>query len=288
MVVDHGEKLSRFERVLLEAALTAVFEQARNSPTPISPTLSNLARHCLNDPDESLKRIGKLLFPWLGQTPYGRLLDRAGKIEADRPIVAFDLKGLSQYPDLQSVMILILTNFILEQVETDRIVPKRVLLDECWELLKGPAATFMEYAARTFRKTGSGISFITQGVEEIIAGGMGPAILNNTATKLVMLQKGDTNVLRDALKLNSQELRLVQSLEQRKGVFSEGFLMEGESRLVIRIQPSPLEYWISTSDARDNQFLESLKAKHQSLEGALLEAARVAPFGVSSLKEVAA
>lgn len=155
-------------------------------------------------------------------------------------------------------------------------------------LLKSQAASsFMEYAARTFRKTGSGISFITQGVEEIIAGGMGPAILNNTATKLVMLQKGDTKVLRDALKLSSQELRLVQSLEQRKGVFSEGFLMEGESRQVIRIQPSPLEYWISTSDARDNQFLESLKSKHHSLEDALLEAARVAPFGVSSLKEVA-
>ena len=289
MVVDQGEKLTRFERVLLEAALTTIFEKARNLPSPTSPVLSDLARHCLNDPDESLKRIGKLLFPWLGQTPYGRLLDCAGKIEADRPIVAFDLKGLSQYPDLQSVMILILTNFILEQVEADRTVPKRVLLDEAWELLKSQAASsFMEYAARTFRKTGSGISFITQGVEEIIAGGMGPAILNNTATKLVMLQKGDTNVLRDALKLNSQELRLVQSLEQRKGVFSEGFLMEGESRQVIRIQPSPLEYWISTSDARDNQFLESLKSKHQSLEDALLEAARLAPFGVSSLKEVAA
>ena len=289
MVVDQGEKLSRFERVLLETALTAVFEKSRGGPEPTSPTLSDLARHCLNDSDEALKKIGKLLFPWVGDTPYGKLLDRPGKIEADRSIVAFDLKGLSQYPDLQSVMILILTNFILEQVESDRSVPKRVLLDEAWELLKSSAASqFMEYAARTFRKTGSGITFITQGVEEIIASGMAPAILNNTATKLVMLQRGDTKVLRDALKLNSQELRLIQSLEQQKGVFSEGFLMEGESRQVIRIQPSPLEYWISTSDARDNQFLEKLKLKNQSLEAALLEASHLAPFGVASLKEVAA
>ncbi len=146
----------------------------------------------------------------------------------------------------------------------------------------------MEYAARTFRKTGSGITFITQGVEEIIASGMGPAILNNTATKLIMLQKGDTNVLREALKLNSQELRLIQSLEQRKGLFSEGFLMEGETRQVIRIQPSPLEYWISTSDARDNQYLERLKNEGLSLEAALHKAADLAPFGVYSIKEVAA
>ena len=289
MVVDQGEKLSRFDRVQLEAALTSVFLKARSGLSPRSPVLSDLAKHCLADSDDSLKRIGKLLFPWIGGTPYGKLLDGIGKIEADRTIVAFDLKGLSQYPDLQSVMILILTNFILEQIESDRAVPKRVLLDEAWELLKSPAASqFMEYAARTFRKTGSGITFITQGVEEIIASGMGPAILNNTATKLIMLQKGDTKVLRDALKLNTQELRLIQSVEQRKGVFSEGFLMEGESRQVIRIQPSPLEYWISTSDSRDNQFLEKLKLDGLSLEAALFKAAELAPFGVSSMKEVAA
>lgn len=289
MVVDHGEKLNRFDRVQLEAALTTVFEKARNEATPRSPMLTDLARHCLNDSEESLRRIGKLLFPWVGKTPYGKLLDGDGKIAVDKSVVAFDLKGLSQYPDLQSVMILILTNFILEQVENDRTVPKRVLLDEAWELLKSPAASsFMEYAARTFRKTGSGITFITQGVEEIIASGMGPAILNNTATKLVMLQKGDTNVLREALKLNSQELRLIQSLEQRKGQFSEGFLMEGESRQIIRIEPSPLEYWISTSDARDNQFLNQMREEGHSLESALMKAAEIAPFGVSSMKAVAA
>lgn len=285
MVVDQGEKLSRYERVQLEAALTSIFEKSRCKNSLQSPVLSDLAKYCLADSDESLKKIGKLLFPWIGSAPYGKLLDGHGKIEADRSIVSFDLKGLSQYPDLQSVMILILTNFILEQVESDRTILKRVLLDEAWSLLTSPAASqFMEYAARTFRKTGSGITFITQGVEEIIASGLGSAILNNTATKLIMLQKGDTQVLRDTLKLNSQELRLIQSLEQRKGVFSEGLLMEGESRQVIRIQPSPLEYWISTSDAKDNQFLNRLRNEGFSLESALARAVERAPFGVSSMK----
>lgn len=289
MVVDESEKLSRFERVLLETALTQIYEDCSRLHTPRSPLISDLAKHCLTSKDESLVKIGKLLFPWTGTSAYGRLLDHPGKISADKPIVAFDLKGLSQYPDLQSVMILILTNFILDQIENDRTSPKRVLLDEAWQLLKSPAASsFMEYAARTFRKTGSGITFVTQGVEEIISSGMGPAILNNTATKLIMLQKGDTQILQNALKLNSQELKLIQSLEQRKGLFSEGFLMEGESRQIIRIQPSPLEYWISTSDSRDNQFLEKLLPPSRSLEAAIVEAAKIAPFGVAQLSEVAA
>lgn len=284
MVVDEGEKLNRFDRVQIEKALGETFEVARAKRA--SPQLSDFVRVCQESKEDSLQRIAKLLFPWVGDSPYGRLLDRPGHIRVDSPVVAFDLKGLSQYPDLQSVMILILTNFILDQVEHDRSSPKRVLLDEAWELLKSPAASsFMEYAARTFRKTGSGITFITQGVEEIVASGLGPAILNNTATKLVMIQKGDTRVLKDQLKLNSQELRLIQSLEQRKGVFSEGFLMAGETRLVVRFRPSPLEYWISTSDARDNQLLKDLIEAGFSLEAALFRATELAPIGVAAIRQ---
>ena len=285
MVVDYGEKLNRFDRVQIEETLTQVFEKVRMEKAPRSPQISDFAKACSLSKEESLVKISKLLFPWIGNSPYGKLLDRPGKINADAPIVAFDLKGLGQYPDLQSVMILILTNFILDQVENDRDTSKRVILDESWELLKSPAASsFMEYAARTFRKTGSGISFITQGVEEIAQSSIGSAILNNTATKLIMLQKGDTRVLSQALKLNNQEMRLIQSLEQRKGMFAEGFLMAGDTRQVIRISPSPVEYWISTSDARDNQFLEKLKTdKKMTLAESVFYAAEKAPFGISSL-----
>lgn len=283
MVTDDGEKLTRFDRVQIEKSLGETFEATRALGN--SPILSDFVKTCEKSGEESLHRIGKLLFPWIGKSPYGRLLDRPGHIRADSSIVAFDLKGLSQYPDLQSVMILILTNFILDQVEHDRGTPKRVLLDEAWELLKSPAASnFMEYAARTFRKTGSGITFITQGVEEIVASGLGPAILNNTATKLVMMQKGNTQILKEQLKLNSQELRLIQSLEQRMGIFSEGFLMAGETRLVVRFRPSPLEYWISTSDPRDNRFLQNIRDKGYSLEAALFKASELAPCGVAALK----
>jgi len=290
MVVDQGEKLSRFDRVQIEEALTHVFEAAAQQKEACSPLISDFQKFCEKSKEESLQKIAKLLFPWVGATPYGKLLDRRGQISSEKSIVAFDLKGLAQYPDLQSVMILILTNFILDQVENDRSTPKRVLLDESWSLLQSPAASsFMEYAARTFRKTGAGITFVTQGVEEIIQSPISSAILNNTATKLVMLQKGDTRVLAQALKLNNQELRIIQSLEQRKGVFSEGFLMAGDARQVIRIFPSPLEYWISTSDARDNQFLEKMMAADGlPLTEAVKRASVVAPFGVANMRAVAA
>lgn len=278
MVSEDNMRLTKLERVLLEKAITETYARFRQTGT--SPILSDFENVCKSSKEPELQKIAKLLYSWVGDSPYGKLLDKSGKLKADSPITTFDLKGLSQYPDLQSVMILILTNFILDQVENDRTVTKKVILDEAWQLLQSPsAAGFMECAARTFRKTGSGITFITQGVEEIAQSPIGSAIINNTSQKVVMSQRGDIKLLENTLKLNTQEIRLIQSLQQKKGVYSEAFFITGENRQVIRIYPSPLEYWISTSDAKDNRYLADLRESGMSLEDAIQKAAALMPFG---------
>lgn len=277
---DSNTRLPKIDRVLLEQAIIELYEEKRQ--LKLIPTLSDLAAKLIKSHENSLKILGKMLYMWTGDRPYGRLLDGQGSLRTDAPICTFDLKGLSSHPDLQGVMILILTDFILNQVETDKINRKRIILDEAWELLKSPsAASFMEYCARTLRKTGSGITFITQGVEEIVASPIGSAILNNTATKFIMLQRGDTEILSQALKLNQQEVGLIHSLEQRKGEFSEGFLIEGDNRQVVRVNPSTTEYWLSTSDSQDNAYIENLRNSGLSITEAIIQAAREHPTGVS-------
>jgi conjugal transfer ATP-binding protein TraC len=186
-------------------------------------------------------------------------------------------------------MILILTEFILSEVERDLTTTKRIILDEAWALLKSPAAArFMEYCVRTLRKTGSGITFITQGVEEIVTSPVGSAIISNTATKFVMLQRGDSKAVQAALNLNSQELDLIRSLAQKKGVFSEGFMIEGTHRQVVRIEPHPIEYWLSTSDSKDNQWLAKIMdEKKIGLTAAIKFASEKYPFGVAQISEAA-
>jgi type-IV secretion system protein TraC len=285
---DEKAKLPKLDRALLERAVIELYKSRRAEREV--PTLSDFARYLSTFEEESMRAIAKMLYLWTGERPYGRLLDGQGSLRTDASICTFDLKGLSSYPDLQSVMILILTDFILTQVEGDRTLKKRIILDEAWELLKSnAAASFMEYCARTLRKTGSGITFITQGVEEIVASPIGPAILNNTATKFIMLQRGDSEILRETLKLNSQELNLIHSLGQKKGEYSEGFMIEGDHRQVVRIYPSPFEYWLSTSDAQDNAYLTELKESGLDLVQAIEKAAHYYPNGVAQgrNKEVA-
>ncbi len=285
IVEDEKTKLSKIDRVLLEKAIIELYEEKRK--TRAIPVLSELSEKLAKSKENSLVEISKILFMWTGKRPYGKLLDGLGTLRTDAPICTFDLKGLSNYPDLQSVMILILTDFILGQVEQDKVNKKRIILDEAWQLLKSNAAAgFMEYCARTLRKTGSGITFITQGIEEIVESPIGPAIMNNTATKFILLQRGDSEILKNALKLNSQELSLIYSLEQRKGEFSEGFMIEGDHRQVIRIYPSPFEYWLSTSDSSDNRYLQELRETGLSLVEAIEMAARTYPNGIGQGKAI--
>lgn len=283
VVEDENAKLPKLDRVLLERAITELYQE--KLVTGCVPTLGDLKVKLAKSDEVSMQTISKLLYMWSGETPYGRLLDGAGSLRTDTKVCTFDLKGLSSYPDLQRVMILILTDFILTQVERDKSTKNRIILDEAWALLKSnAAASFMEYCVRTLRKTGggSGITFITQGVEEIVCSPIGSAILNNTATKFVMLQRGDSEILRNALKLNSQELNLIYSLEQRKGEYSEGFMIEGDHRQVVRIYPSPFEYWLSTSDASDNHYLEKLKMQGHKLVDAIEIAAIKYPTGIAN------
>jgi hypothetical protein len=186
-------------------------------------------------------------------------------------------------------MILIITDFIVGKVESQSPAyfgrRKRILMDEVWQLLKNRAsANAMEYWVRTLRKSGSGVTFITQGLAEIAEHPISSAILGNTATKLILMQKGDLEQSRKILKLNEQEVDLIQSLRQQKGVFSEAFMIAGEDRTVIRAYPTAVEYWLATSDRDDNNALESFRQERPelSLADAIYDLALRYPAGIGA------
>ncbi len=279
---DEGDKLHKLDKSLLEEAILKVYKEAHAGG--FTPRMRNLARVLSEGKDKALDNFSRMLYPWTEDRPYGRVLDADNSLEIEKDFVVFDLKGLSSYPDLQSVAILVITDFILGQVDSFRDRRKQILLDECWELLKSKGSSnFMEYCVRTLRKTGSGITFITQGLEEITASPIGAAILSNTATKFILQQRGDLEPSRKVLKLNDQEMELIRSLRSQKGRYSESFLISNESRSVIRAVPTPVEYWLSTSDAADNQCLEEKRRKspEKRLPEIIYELAKELPFGVA-------
>ncbi|MGE4232070.1 MAG: TraC family protein [Bacteriovoracia bacterium] len=253
---EDGDKLPKLDKSLLEETILKTYSKRSDC------RLSDFKAVLEDSGEPKLLSFAKMLYSWTGSRSYGRLLDAESSLDLSSDMVVFDLKGLSAYPDLQAAMILIITDFILGKVEDIPGRRKQILMDECWELLKSRGASqFMEYCARTLRKTGSGITFITQGLEEIERSAIGPAILNNTATKIILMQRGDLEPIRKVLKLNAQEMSLISSLRQEKGNYSEAFLIANEQKSVIRVRPTAVEYWLATSDAADNALIQKARQK---------------------------
>lgn len=280
------EKLPKLSKSLLEECVIQTYKKTFTEQNRV-PRLSDLRKILEASPERELKNFAKMLYPWTGDRAYGKLLDRDNELDLNSDFVVFDLKGLSSYPDLQAVMTLIITDFIVGKVESKNPAysgrRKRILMDEVWELLKNRAsANAMEYWVRTLRKSGSGITFITQGLSEIASHSISSAILGNTATKLVLLQKGDLEPVRQILKLNDQEMALISSLRQQKGLYSEAFMIANEDRTIIRAYPTPVEYWLATSDRDDNDALEELRQLKPALtlSEAIYEMAVKYPQGV--------
>ncbi len=60
-------------------------------------------------------------------------------------------------------------------------------------------------------------------------------------------------------------MELIDSLRQERGSFSEAFIMVEDSRSVVLIDSTPLEYWLATTDGRDLGKIEEYK---QQMSGA--------------------
>jgi len=277
---DAAEHLGKLERAELEATIQRVY---LSSP---APSLSALRATLLEHPDAEIRRFGKILAPCCGDTPYGRIVDRPTSIELTREVVCFDLKGLEVHPDLQAACLYLITDFVWREVQRERGRMKFLVLDECWKLLESPSgAAFIAEVFRTFRKYFASAIAISQNVDDFAKSRVASAILPNTAIKWVLSQRGaDTVRLKEVLQLNDNELEWIGSLHQERGLYSQAFLIAGENHAVVTIEPTPLEYWIATTDPRDLAKFEEEARRNsgQSTLEILERLADVYPRGIAA------
>ena len=258
---DETSHIGKLERAEIEEVIQKVYETVK------APRLSDLKDMLLSHSETPIRRFGRIMAPWCGETPYGKVVDRTTTIELTRPVVCFDLKGLEIYPDLQAVCLYLITDYVWREVQLERGRMKFLVLDECWKLLESASgASFIGEVFRTFRKYYASAIAISQNVDDFAKSKVASAILSNTSIKWVLSQRGaDTARLKEVLQLNDNELTSIASLHQERGVYSQAFLMAGDQHAVVAIEPTPLEYWIATTDARDLAKFEELRRESSQL-----------------------
>ncbi len=261
------------------------------------PILSDL-KEVLKSVSQNNKQLQPFLEPvigllgiWFKGGQYGNYTDGPSTISLDNSVICFDLKGLSQFERLQAVMLTIVTNFIWGKIMSEPGRRKFVIFDECWKLLSTPeAATFIAECYRTFRKYGAGAISVTQSLSDFLGCGLEDAILGNSNTRFILRQNSAPTVeqIIKYFNFNEQERRLVESLQIKKGEYSEVFFSQSKELKNISakmvIWPTPIEYWVATTDSRDLGHYENTRQRFPKLNlyESLQKCAKEFPHGVGN------
>ncbi len=259
------------------------------------PVLSDL-KDALKSTSEAHKTLSPfyeqvvgLLGNWFQGGQYGHYTDGKSTISLEKSVICFDLKGLEKFERLQAAMLTIVTNFVWGKIMSEPGRRKFVIFDECWKLLSTPeSAKFIAECYRTFRKYGAGAISVTQSLNDFLSGGLEHAILGNSNTRFILRQNSMPAVkgIVDYFNFNEQEQSLIETLRIQKGEYSEVFFSQSKQLQHISakmvICPTPIEYWVATTDAMDLNYYEKIKRDNPNLNmyAVLEKCAKDFPRGV--------
>ena len=282
---------SSSEKMILERAIREVYRTLQPTDTPILGDVETvLLNYSFGDEEDKRKAYQfakELSLFTLGE--YGKLLNQRGSFDFDARFTVFDLRKISDYPELQEILLLIIPFALKRRFENVR-TKKILVLDECWRFLKeAQGSELIENFYRTARKMNAGVLSISQNPEDFLDSKIAGVMINNSSVKYILrLKKGQEKL--GNFGLNENEIRAVNDIEVKPGHFAECFIKFDEHGAIIKLSPNPLEYWISTTDPHD---LAEEVRNRQSLNGkpeieVLENLSKVYPHGVKKMSSLEA
>jgi type IV secretory pathway VirB4 component len=293
-------------------AIARVYRRVESRPTNPVPTFSDLRDELANwrsgdrlQGGISERSIGEAqlaslkLKDWTGEKgTYSRLFDRHTTVRTDSNWLFFNIEGLSNDPRLETAMSMLIANAMAERASGRNGELSITVLDECWALLDSPVlAPEVVQLFRTARKRNSSVWAITQTLEDFVGTDKqprlhGPGIVKNSTTKIIGQQRGDLSALASHLYLNDVVLREIKSLASpRKGRSAEAVLALGEraeTTEVIRLVPTPVDYWVCTTFQRERMYRAYVLAlnREKPLFESYRELGRLFPRGLAEIPEL--
>jgi hypothetical protein len=270
------------DSVLLEAIGSTYKRCSAKTSNPI-PLFGDLAAELAHwqdrDRNQKINAMAQMastkLRAWVDEGPYARLFDRPTTVELNNPWLYFNVEKLKDDPRLERAMSLLIAHTATYRASGITGRPSIVLLDECWALLESPIlASVVVQLFRTARKRNASVWGISQAPEDFVGtpdkpNEHGAGIVKNATTKIIGKQPGDMTALREHVHLNETALNQIKTFAHPKKGHSAEFLIaigeKAESTHAIRIVPSPVDYWITTTYARERTYRMWWMRKHASI-----------------------
>jgi type IV secretory pathway VirB4 component len=289
---------------LITEAILRTYKRAAIRPSNPIPTFSDLRDELSQWRDEEKNQrvmdeahlAAIKLRSWTGEKGiYSRLFDHPTTISLTNPWLFFNVEQLADDPRLETAMSLLIAHATAQRASGKTGQPSITVLDECWFLLDSPVlAPEVVQLFRTARKRNASVWAISQTAEDFVGSESKPrvhgaAIVKNSSTKIVGQQPGDMTALREHLHLNPTALHQVKHFSApRKGRSADALIVIGEkadTTHTVRMVPTPVDYWITTTYARERLYRAWWLSQHNDLPliEAYRELARAFPFGLADV-----
>ena len=289
---------------LITEAILRTYKRAAIRPSNPIPTFSDLRDELAQwrDEDKSERVMDEAhlaaikLRSWASEKGvFARLFDRPTTISLDNPWLFFNVEQLSDDPRLETAMSLLIAHATAQRASGRAGKRSITVLDECWFLLDSPVlAPEVVQLFRTARKRNASVWGISQTAEDFVGTDANPrvhgaGIVKNSTTKIIGQQPGDMTALRAHLHLNETALNQVKRFSAPvKGKSADALIVIGEkaeTTHTIRMSPTPVEYWIITTYARERLYRSWWLERNRELPRiqAYLELAERFPAGLAEV-----
>jgi conjugal transfer ATP-binding protein TraC len=184
---------------------------------------------------------------------FSGFMNNSTNVNIGSQIVVFNIRDLEE--ELRPVAMYVVLQFIWNEMRSE-LKRRMAVVDEAWVMMQHEdAASFMFGIAKRCRKYYTGLTTITQDINDFMASRYGKPIVTNSSIQLLLKQSpAAIDTIVETFYLTDQEKFLL--LESNVG---EGIFFAGTKHVAIKIVASYSEDQIITSDPK--QLLEIEQAK---------------------------
>ena len=189
---------------------------------------------------------------------FSGFLNNPTNIKVDNQLFVFNIRDMEE--ELRPVAMYVVLHFIWNEMRTN-MKKRLVLADEAWVMMKyDDAASFLFGIAKRCRKYYTGLTTITQDVNDFLSSKYGKPIVTNSSIQILLKQSpAAIDVIAETFYLTDQEKFLL--LESNVG---EGIFFAGTKHVAMKVIASYSEDQIITTDP--SQLLEIEQAKKDFAE----------------------
>lgn len=252
-----GGELSPEEDALLDQAIVQTYAvkditpdvDFSDLPPPVLSDLQNIMEG-MDGADRMATRMRKFT-----DGTFSGFLNRTTNVPLDNQLTVFSIRDMED--ELRPIAMYLVLNHVWTQIRRD--LRKRMLVvDEAWWVMKFPVgAEFLFNIAKRGRKYYTGMTTISQDVNDFMGSPQGKAIVTNSSMQILMKQSpASIDIIQQTFNLTDSEKYYL--LEARVGY---GLFFLGTNHVGLRVVAAYAEDQIITSDPR--QLLELEKAKQE-------------------------